>query len=135
MIRIRGGLLLLVAASIVMTTAVRAGQGPESKAYVLNVSEMQTFTDVGSGDQTKPELVTDFKELDGERDQGRFLEGRFRRRPCGQGQELEAVRHIAPERVQPRKGDRHARAEHLPRSQHKLWHAHRSAGGPQAWDE
>ncbi len=62
-IRFRTPLLLATAALIVATSSA-PGQAPESKAYLLDVSRMQSFTEVGSEDKTRPELVEDFKELD-----------------------------------------------------------------------
>jgi hypothetical protein len=57
--------LLLAATGVIVAAASAAGQAPLSKAYLLNVSEMQTFTDIGSDDKTKPEFVEDFAELGG----------------------------------------------------------------------
>ena len=75
MIRFRTPLLLLAAAGIIVATASAPGQAPASKAYLLNVSQMQTFTDIGSDDKTKPELVEDFKELAGNALKVAFFKG------------------------------------------------------------
>ena len=65
MIRFRTPLSLLAAAGFIVATASAPGQAPESRAYLLNVSRMQTFTAIGSEDKTKVELVEDFTELAG----------------------------------------------------------------------
>ena len=65
MIRFRTPLSLLAAAGFIVATASAPGQAPESRAYLLNVSRMQTFTAIGSEDKTKAELVEDFTELAG----------------------------------------------------------------------
>ena len=57
--------MLLAAAGLIVATASAPGQTPASKAYLLNVSKKQTFTEIGSDDKTKPEFVEDFKELAG----------------------------------------------------------------------
>ena len=57
--------LLLAAVSLIVATAYAPAQPPASKAYLLDVSRMQTFTDIGSDDKTKPELVENFKGLAG----------------------------------------------------------------------
>ena len=57
--------LLLVAAALLMTTAKAPAQPPASKAYLLEVGRMQTFTDIGSDDKTKPELVENLNGLAG----------------------------------------------------------------------
>ncbi len=75
MIRFRTPLLLLAAAGLIVATASAPGQAPASKAYLLNVSQMQTFTDIGSDDKTKPELVEDFKELAGKALKVAFFKG------------------------------------------------------------
>jgi hypothetical protein len=56
---------LLVVAGLVVVTAPVPGQTPASRAYLLNVGQGQTFSDIGSDNQTKPEIVADFKELGG----------------------------------------------------------------------
>ena len=75
MIRFRTSLLLLAAAGLIVATASAPGQPPASRAYLLNVSRMQTFTDIGSDDKTKPELVEDFKELAGKALKVAFFKG------------------------------------------------------------
>ncbi len=64
---------VLVAAAIIAATA--PGQAPESKAHLLNVSKMQNFTEIGSGDKTKPELVEEFEELAGPAIKVAFFKG------------------------------------------------------------
>ena len=44
---------------LVVATAFAPGQASPAKAYLLNVSQMQSFTDIGSEDKTKPEIVED----------------------------------------------------------------------------
>ena len=63
MIRFRAPLMLLAAAGFIAATASMPGQAPASRDYLLNLNKGQTFTDIGSDDKTKPELVEDFKEL------------------------------------------------------------------------
>ena len=75
MIRFRTPLMLLAAAGLIVATASAPGQAPASKAYLLNVSKRQTFTDIGSDDKTKPELVEDFKELAGKALKVAFFKG------------------------------------------------------------
>jgi hypothetical protein len=67
--------LTLAAAGLIVATASAPGQTPASKAYLLNVSKKQTFTDIGSGDKTKPEIVEDFKELAGKALKVAFVKG------------------------------------------------------------
>jgi hypothetical protein len=74
-IRLRTPPSLLVAADLMVATASAPDQAPASKAYLLNVSEMQTFTDIGSDDKTKPELVDGFNELAGKAIRVAFLKG------------------------------------------------------------
>ena len=65
MIRWSSLLLPPAAAGLFMAMTSAPGQGLESPAELLNVSRMQTFTDIGSDGKTKPELVADFKEIGG----------------------------------------------------------------------
>ena len=65
MIRVHTSLLLLATAGLIVATSSALGQPPASRAYLLNVNRMQTFTEVGTEDKTKPELVQDFNELAG----------------------------------------------------------------------
>ena len=58
-------LLLLASCGLILETAFSRAQTPTRTAYLLNISEGQTFTEIGSGDRTKPELVEDFKQLGG----------------------------------------------------------------------
>ena len=74
MIRFRSPLVVMAAAALVMATASAPGQTSASKAYLLNVSRKQTFTEIGSDDKTKPEFVEDFKELARQGPQGRVLQ-------------------------------------------------------------
>jgi hypothetical protein len=64
-IRFRTPLILLAAGGLILATEYTSAQTQASKAYLLNVNEGQTFTEIGSADRTKPELVEDFKELGG----------------------------------------------------------------------
>ena len=73
-IRFRTPLLLATAALIVATSSA-PGQAPESKAYLLDVSRMQSFTEIGSEDKTKPERVEEFKELGGSAIKVAFSQG------------------------------------------------------------
>jgi len=57
--------MLLAAAGLIVATVSLPGQVPAAMAYLLNVGKGQTFSDIGSGDKTKPELVEDVKELGG----------------------------------------------------------------------
>jgi hypothetical protein len=63
--RHRIALLLPVAAGFIVAAASTAGQGPAGKAYLLDVNKGQTFTEIGSDDKTRPELVEDFPTLGG----------------------------------------------------------------------
>ena len=74
MIRFHASLIMLAAAGLVGITAFTPAQTPASKAYLLNVSEAQTFTAIGSDDKTKPELV-DVKELGGRALKVAFFKG------------------------------------------------------------
>lgn len=64
--RIRIPLMLLAAAGLIVGVATSPGQAPTAaaKSFLLNVGKGQTFSDIGSDDKTKPELVDD-KELGG----------------------------------------------------------------------
>jgi hypothetical protein len=64
-IRFRTLLMLPAAVGLIVVTVPSPGQAPASKAYLLNASKGQRFTEVGSDDKTKPEVVDDFKELGG----------------------------------------------------------------------
>ena len=75
MIRFHPPLIVLAAAGLIVATASTPAQTPASKAYLLNVSKGQTFTDIGSDDKTKPELVEDFKELGGKALKVAFFKG------------------------------------------------------------
>ncbi len=75
MIRFRTPFLPLAAAGLMVATVRAPGQGPESKAYLLDVSRMQTFTEIGSEDKTKPEHVEEIKELGGEALKVAFFKG------------------------------------------------------------
>ncbi len=75
MIRFQTPLLLLACAGVVVTTESAAGQGPESRTYLLEVSRVQTFSEIGSEDKTRPELVEDFKELGGKALKVAFFKG------------------------------------------------------------
>ena len=66
---------LLIVTGLIVATASTPGQAPASKAYLLNVGKGQTFTDIGSDDKTKPELVEDFKELGGKALKVAFFKG------------------------------------------------------------
>jgi len=74
-IRFRTPLMLLAAAGLIVAMASAPGQAPASKAYLLNLTKMHTFTDIGSDDKTKPELVADFKELGGNALKVAFFKG------------------------------------------------------------
>jgi hypothetical protein len=54
MIRFRTPLILLAATAFVVAAASTPGQAPTSKAYLLNVSKGETFTEIGSDDKTRP---------------------------------------------------------------------------------
>ena len=75
MIRFHASLIMLAAAGLVGITAFTPAQTPASKAYLLNVSEGQTFTAIGSEDKTKPELIDDFTELGGKALKVAFFKG------------------------------------------------------------
>jgi hypothetical protein len=57
--------MLLAAAGLIVGTPSAPGRKPASTAYLFNVSNRQTFTEIGSDDKTKPEFVEDFKGLAG----------------------------------------------------------------------
>lgn len=61
----RTELVLLVAGSLVLTTAFLPGQPAATKAYLLSIGKGQTFSEIGSDGKTKPEMVDAFKELGG----------------------------------------------------------------------
>jgi hypothetical protein len=67
--------MLLVAAILLAATVSTPGQAPASKAYLLNVSGGQTFSEIGSDDKTKPEFVEDFKGLGGKAIKVAFFKG------------------------------------------------------------
>jgi len=73
--RFRTPLILLAAAGLIVATVSAPGQAPASKAYLLDAGKGQTFTDIGSDDKTKPELVEDFKELGGKALKVAFFKG------------------------------------------------------------
>jgi hypothetical protein len=75
MIYYRTALLLPVAAGLILAAASTPGQEPATKAYLLKVSDGQTFTEIGSDDKTKPELVEDFKEPGGKALKVAFFQG------------------------------------------------------------
>ncbi len=75
MIRFRAPLILLTAAALALTVASAPGQAPASKAYLLDVNKGQTFTEIGSDDKTRPELVEDFKRLGGKALKVAFFKG------------------------------------------------------------
>jgi hypothetical protein len=54
----------LLAITIFFTAPATRGQAP-TKSYLLNVAKGSAFNDIGSNDKTKPELVTDMKDLGG----------------------------------------------------------------------
>src|SRR5262249_13064203 len=56
-------------------TAFSPGQPPGSKAYLLNVGKGQSFSDIGSDDKTRPELVEEFKQLEGKALKVAFFKG------------------------------------------------------------
>jgi hypothetical protein len=56
--------LILFVTTILLAPAAARAQTP-SKTYLLNVGKNQTFNDIASDDKTKPEPVTDVKELGG----------------------------------------------------------------------
>jgi hypothetical protein len=64
-IRFPASLLLWAVAGLSVAVASAPGRVPVSKAYLLDVSKLQTFSDVGSGDKTKPEVVEALEGLDG----------------------------------------------------------------------
>jgi hypothetical protein len=74
-IRLLTTVKLLAAVGLILATATAPGQAPAPLAYLLDVGRVQTFTDIGSDDKTKPELVEDFKELAGNALKVRFSEG------------------------------------------------------------
>jgi hypothetical protein len=74
-IRFRTLLLLLVAGSPIVATAAKPGEATASRAYLFNVNQGQTFTEIGSDDKTKPELVENFKELGGKAMKVTFFKG------------------------------------------------------------
>jgi hypothetical protein len=74
-IRFRTLTMLLAAAGLAVATVSTPGQAPSSKAYLLNVGSGQTFSDIGSDDKTRPELVADFKELGGKALKVAFFKG------------------------------------------------------------
>jgi hypothetical protein len=67
--------LLLLAAGFIAVTASVPGQGPATRAYLLNVGQGQTFSEIGSDDKTRPEVVDDFKELGGKAIKVAFFKG------------------------------------------------------------
>jgi hypothetical protein len=73
--RYRTLLALLTAAGLIVATASTPGKTPASKAYLLNVSNGQTFSAIGSDDKTRPELVEDFQELGGKALKVSFFKG------------------------------------------------------------
>jgi hypothetical protein len=75
LIRFQTPLPLVAAACLIVATASATGQAPAPKDYLLNASKSQSFTDVGSGDNTKPELVDDFEGLAGKAIKVAFAKG------------------------------------------------------------
>jgi hypothetical protein len=71
----RTPLLLPVVAGLIVGLASTVGQEPAASAYLLNVGKGQTFTEIGSDDKTKPELVEDFKGLGGKALKVAFFKG------------------------------------------------------------
>jgi hypothetical protein len=67
--------MLLAGAGLIVATVSTPGQPTASKAYLLNVGSGQTFSDIGSDDKTRPELVEDFKELGGKALKVAFFKG------------------------------------------------------------
>lgn len=67
--------VLLVAVGVTLAAGSAPGQSTASKAYVLNVNNSQSFTEIGSDDKTKPELVEDFRELAGKAIKVAFFPG------------------------------------------------------------
>src|SRR5262245_21654970 len=66
MIRLRIPILTLAVAGLAAGITSSPGQSPPAqKTFLLNVGKGQTFTDIGSDDKTKPELVENQKELGG----------------------------------------------------------------------
>jgi hypothetical protein len=74
-IRFRTSLILLIAAGLIVTGLSTPGQPPASRAYLLNLAKGQTFTEIGSDDKTRPEVVADFKELGGKALKVTFFKG------------------------------------------------------------
>ena len=74
MIRSRCRISLMLMAALGLTASAQ-GQLPTATAYLLNVSQKQTFTSIGSEDKTKPELVEDFNELGGKAIKVAFFKG------------------------------------------------------------
>ncbi len=75
MIRLLTTVKLLAVVGLIVATATAPGQEPAPLAYLLDVGRMQTFTEIGSEDKTKPELVEDFRELAGNALKVRFSKG------------------------------------------------------------
>jgi hypothetical protein len=71
----RTSVLLLLAVGLIVAVTSAPGQAPAAKAYLLNVTKGQSFSDIGSDDKTKPELVPDFKELGGKAVKVAFFKG------------------------------------------------------------
>ncbi len=75
MIRWRTPLVLLVAIGLATVAAYAPGQATAMRAFLLDVNRRQTFTEIGSNNQTKPELVEEFKELSGSAIKVSFAKG------------------------------------------------------------